>query len=69
MILLKQCEVFAPEPLGTKDVLVAGTRVVAVADSIAEPAGLGVVTIPGNLNADLALGTLRSILKATRLEP
>jgi len=32
------------------------------------PKRRGVVTIPGNLNADLAIGTLRSILKAVRIE-
>lgn len=29
----------------------------------------GLVTIPGNLNADLALGTMRSILKQAGIEP
>ncbi|MEZ4279667.1 MAG: type II toxin-antitoxin system HicA family toxin [Myxococcota bacterium] len=33
------------------------------------PERRGVVTIPGNLNSDLAVGTLRSILKATRIQP
>jgi len=37
MILFKGCEVYSPEPLGRKDVLLAGGRVVGVADDIAEP--------------------------------
>lgn len=32
------------------------------------PKRRGVVTIPGKLNADLAVGTLRSILKAARIQ-
>lgn len=28
----------------------------------------GVVTIPGNMNADLSIGALRRILKAARIE-
>ena len=32
MFLFKECEVFSPEPLGRKDVLLAGARVVALAD-------------------------------------
>lgn len=40
MILFKQAELFAPEPLGRKDVLVAGTRIEAIADEIPEPKGL-----------------------------
>ena len=29
----------------------------------------GLVTVPGNANADLALGTMRSILKQAGIEP
>ncbi len=32
------------------------------------PKRRGVVTIPGNLNTNLAIGTLRSMLKAARIE-
>ncbi len=46
MILLKECEVFSPEPLGRKDVLLAGTRVAAVADEITEPRGVELEIIP-----------------------
>lgn len=45
MILFKECEVFSPEPLGRKDVLLAGTRIVALADEIAEPTGAAVEVI------------------------
>lgn len=34
MILLKNCEVFAPESLGKKDILIAGSKIVAVDDNI-----------------------------------
>lgn len=46
MILFKDCEVLSPEALGRRDVLVAGTRVVAVAESIPEPKGTGAVVVP-----------------------
>jgi beta-aspartyl-dipeptidase (metallo-type) len=45
MILFKECDLFAPEPQGKKDVLVAGGQVVAVADEISEPAGVEVEVI------------------------
>jgi beta-aspartyl-dipeptidase (metallo-type) len=55
MILIKGCEVFCPEARGRKDVLLAGERVVAMADDIREPDGpevevidaLGLQLIPG----------------------
>lgn len=34
MILLRSCEVFTPEAIGIKDVLVAGTNIVAISDKI-----------------------------------
>ena len=34
MILFKNCNVYAPEFLGAKDVLTAGTRIIAIADHI-----------------------------------
>lgn len=40
MILFKNCDVFAPEPLGRQDVLVAGGEFVAIADDIPIPQGL-----------------------------
>lgn len=40
MILFKKCEVYAPEKLGQKDVLLAGGKIIAVEDNIAIPAGL-----------------------------
>jgi len=46
MILVKGCEVYSPEPLGRKDVLLAGSRIEAIADEIPEPPGLEVDVIP-----------------------
>lgn len=59
MILIKQCEVYAPEKLGVKDVLIAGKSIVAIADAIELPpnleagiiAGKGLKLIPGLIDA------------------
>ena len=48
MILFRECEVFAPEALGRKDVLVAGGRIVGIADRIGEPAGVPIDVIPAH---------------------
>jgi beta-aspartyl-dipeptidase (metallo-type) len=48
MILFKQCEVYAPEKLGRRDVLVAGTRIVAVEPAIEPPAGVTVEVVGGD---------------------
>jgi len=45
MIIFKGCEVFAPESLGTKDVLVAGACVHLVADEIETPVGWNVEVV------------------------
>jgi len=45
MILVKGCDVYSPEPLGRKDVLLAGSRIEAIAGEIPEPAGLEVDVI------------------------
>jgi len=44
MILFKNCELFAPDYLGKKDVLVAGNQIIAFEDKI-EPSGLAVEII------------------------
>lgn len=50
MILFQGCQVFAPEPLGKKDVLIAGNKIIAIADSINPPGGIKVDVIDaGNL--------------------
>ena len=36
MICIKNAQLYSPEPLGMKDVLIAGNKVVAIADSISE---------------------------------
>lgn len=59
MILLRQCEIFAPESLGICDVLVAGQKIVAILDHIEIPSGLyvevidcaGMRMIPGLIDA------------------
>lgn len=47
MILFKQCELFAPEKRGKKDVLLAGTKVVGIGDSIRPPEGIEVEVVDG----------------------
>ena len=48
MILLRDIDVYAPEPLGRRDVLLAGGRVVAVAPSgITPPGGVDVDVVDG----------------------
>lgn len=39
--LIKNGEVFAPEPLGRKDILVVGERIACIGDAIDPPSGLG----------------------------
>jgi beta-aspartyl-dipeptidase (metallo-type) len=59
MLLFKECDVYAPEPRGRKDVLVAGGKIAAVADEIPEPKGVevevvsagGLYLIPGLIDA------------------
>ena len=45
MILFTNCEVFAPEPLGINDVLVAGGKIVRLAENIEVPAGWNIDTV------------------------
>ena len=59
MILFKNAEVYAPRPMGKKDVLVGGTRIIAIADYIELPDGVegevvdatGLKMIPGLIDA------------------
>lgn len=59
MILFRNAEVYAPNHLGKKDVLVAGKAIVAIEDSIEVPAGLkcevvearGLKMVPGFIDA------------------
>jgi beta-aspartyl-dipeptidase (metallo-type) len=46
MILFKGCEVYAPEPRGRTDVLVAGGRIEFISGEIPEPKGVDVAVIP-----------------------
>ena len=41
MILFKECEVYAPEKLGKKDVLLADSKIIAIRDKITMPTELG----------------------------
>jgi beta-aspartyl-dipeptidase (metallo-type) len=45
MILFKGCEVYAPEPLGRKDVLIGGNKILAIETEILLPSHLPVETI------------------------
>lgn len=45
MLLFKNAQVYAPEALGRKDVLIAGSRIVAVEDAMGLPEGLDVEVI------------------------
>lgn len=59
MILLRSCTVFAPEPMGKKDVLIAGTKIVAIEDritageipAISEICCDGLLLMPGLIDA------------------
>ena len=48
MILFKNCQVYAPDFLGKKDVLLAGTKIVAIEDSIELPSNLKLKIIDAN---------------------
>jgi len=48
MILFKGCEVYAPEPLGQKDVLTGGNKILAIETEIILPSHLPVETIRAN---------------------
>ena len=45
MILLQRCDIYAPEPLGRRDLLCAGGTIVAMEQEIPVPAGLPVTVI------------------------
>ncbi|MCP4216396.1 MAG: beta-aspartyl-peptidase [bacterium] len=45
MILLKKCDVYAPDKIGIRDVLVAGGKIVAIEDAIRLPSSLDVEVI------------------------
>lgn len=59
LILIKKAEVYGPEPLGRKDVLVAGGKILAVDDAITKPDKIdvdvvtadGLLMIPGLIDA------------------
>lgn len=59
MLLLKNCDVYAPERKGKKDILVGGNKVIAISDSITAPDGVqvtildlkGMRVIPGLIDA------------------
>ena len=48
MILIQQCQLFAPEAQGVRDVLIAGGHVVAIETEIPPPVGLPVRLIDGH---------------------
>ena len=59
MLLLKNCDLYAPEKQGKKDIFIAGKKIVAIADKIPEPTGIevkvldlnGLKVIPGLIDA------------------
>jgi beta-aspartyl-dipeptidase (metallo-type) len=59
MILFKNCELYAPEKSGKKDILIAGKKIIAIEDEIPVPAGIevriidttGLRAIPGLIDA------------------
>lgn len=40
MILFKNCEVYSPESIGTRDVLIGGSKIIAIAEKINPPSGM-----------------------------
>ena len=55
MILLRNCNVFSPEPLGINDILIAGGKIVGLSASINPPSGIEVEIYDMN-NAIVAPG-------------
>ncbi len=59
MILVKNCNVFAPESMGRQDVLIAGEKIVAIGDTMDVPSGWdidvvdagGLIMIPGLIDS------------------
>lgn len=47
MILITNCEVFAPQSMGINDIIIAGHKVISVAKSITPPSGVEVEIIDG----------------------
>jgi len=47
MILIKQVDVYTPDPIGIKDVLIAGGKIIAIEDSITAPQGVKVEIVDG----------------------
>jgi beta-aspartyl-dipeptidase (metallo-type) len=47
MILIRNCELYAPEYMGKKDVLIGGNTIVAIAEDITAPSGFDVEIIDG----------------------
>lgn len=59
MKLLKNCDLYSPDHIGKKDVLLAGPKILAIADSIPKPSGIdveeidctGLKVVPGFVDA------------------
>lgn len=47
MILIRKCELYSPEFLGKKDVLIGGSTIIGIADDITSPSGVHVEIIDG----------------------
>lgn len=48
MILIRNCELYTPQPIGKKDVLVGGGKILAIDDDIILPSKLAVEIVQGN---------------------
>ncbi len=48
MILIKNCELYSPDYLGKRDVLLAASRVIAIEDNINQPDGFEIEVIDGS---------------------
>jgi len=64
MILIKNCELYTPEYMGKKDVIMAGTKIIYISDSIDAPKGIdcevidatGMRLIPGLIDGHVHIG-------------
>lgn len=48
MILIKQAEIYTPEPIGVKDILIAGGKIIAIENNIEAPKGVECEIVDGS---------------------
>ena len=74
LTLLKNCDVYAPEHLGMKDILVAGGRLALIADKLEMPVGMacemldvqGLKVLPGLIDAHVHIAGAGNMHKIGR---